>query len=132
MIHFSLILNCIGAIKQVYVEADEIIYLNSVFPRKLSHFCSSNKSKLIHFSTDCVFSGKKGNYDETDFPDALDLYGRSKLLEKLIIIMILQLELPLIGHELNSSVSLVDWFLSQKVKLRVIQMRFFQGCLRYM
>ena len=68
---------------------------------------------MIHFSTDCVFSGQEGNYSETDTPDANDIYGRSKLLGEIDYSNHITLRISLIGHELLSNKSLVDWFLSQ-------------------
>ena len=64
-------------------------------------------------STDCVFSGLKGGYKESDFPDANDLYGRSKFLGEVDYPNAITLRTSIIGHELNGSRSLVDWFLSQ-------------------
>ena len=76
------VINCIGIIKQLKEAKDEVIsiQLNSLFPHRLADLCAATGTRLFHMSTDCVFSGRKGNYTETDAPDPEDLYGRTKLL----------------------------------------------------
>ncbi len=115
----NVIVNCIGIIKQLSSANDPItaIYLNSLFPHKLSTLCQSHGARLIHISTDCVFSGKTGLYTEDDFPDSNDLYGRTKLLGEVNYPHTVTLRTSVIGHELESNVSLVEWFLSQKEKV---------------
>jgi len=110
----DLVINCIGIIKQLKEAKNQklSIYINSLFPHLLAETCSINKIKLIHISTDCVFSGSKGNYIETDNPDPVDLYGRTKLLGEVSIDNHLTIRTSIIGHELFSNVSLADWFLS--------------------
>lgn len=112
------IINCIGMIKQR--DGSKIprvtIYLNSLFPHLLAEYCERAGPKLIHVSTDCVFSGKKGGYREEDFPDAEDLYGRTKFLGEVNYGKALTLRTSLIGRELFSNISLVEWFLSQEHK----------------
>lgn len=69
---------------------------------------------MIHVSTDCVFSGAKGNYSESDPSDAEDLYGKSKYLGEIIDrVHVCTLRTSIIGHELGRSVALLEWFLSQ-------------------
>ena len=123
----DVVISCIGVIKQVISLPEEIIYFNSVFPRKLSSLCLNRNYRLIHFSTDCVFSGEKGNYVESDFPDANDLYGRSKLIGETDNNNVLTLRTSLIGHELNSNLSLVDCFLSQKGSITGFTNAIFSG-----
>jgi len=108
------VINCIGIIKQLKEAKNPklSIYTNSLFPHLLAELCKKYNTKLIHISTDCVFSGNKGNYTESDNPDPVDLYGRSKLLGEVSIEPHLTLRTSIIGHELFSNVSLVDWFLS--------------------
>ncbi len=112
----DLLLNCIGVIKQVDDARLPIrlIELNSLLPHRLAELCSQNGCRLIHFSTDCVFAGDRGNYLEADAPDASDLYGRSKALGEVDYDNHLTLRTSLIGHELRAGVSLIDWFLKQK------------------
>jgi len=109
-------INCVGIIKQLPEAKDPIksITINSLFPHVLAQQCGDRGIRLIHLSTDCVFSGKKGDYSETDVPDAFDLYGRSKLLGELDEPGCLTLRTSIIGRELNSANGLLEWFLSQK------------------
>ncbi|WP_125717073.1 dTDP-4-dehydrorhamnose reductase family protein [Pseudoalteromonas rubra] len=111
----DVVVNCIGIIKQQKSSNNHLdaIYINALLPHKLANLCDEVGSKLIHFSTDCVFSGEKGMYGESDTPDASDLYGKSKLLGEVDYSPHLTLRTSIIGHELGSSLSLVDWFLSQ-------------------
>ncbi|MCR9203019.1 MAG: SDR family oxidoreductase [Halobacteriovoraceae bacterium] len=114
------VMNCIGVIKQVDEAslAETTIKINSLLPHTLENICQKYGSKLIHFSTDCVFSGRDGNYCEDSTPDAYDLYGRSKLLGEVTGESTLTLRTSIIGHEIGRSLSLIDWFLSQKNNCR--------------
>ena len=85
-----------------------------MLPRKLFNICESINAKLIHISTDCVFNGKKGSYKESDNPNATDIYGRAKLLGEVINSKSITLRTSIIGHEISTSHSLLEWFLSQK------------------
>lgn len=109
------VINCIGLIKQdtAFNDPLKVIPINSVLPHRLAALCKMSGSRLIHISTDCVFSGKKGGYLENDFPDAADLYGRSKLLGEVSYPHSITLRTSIIGHELKSRRSLLNWFLSQ-------------------
>ncbi len=111
------IVNCIGCIKPYTMNAKDYptsIYVNSVFSRKLANWCVDKKIKLIHITTDCVFSGKKGKYTETDLHDASDVYGKSKSLGEPENCMVLRTSI--IGHEVHGKVSLLEWIKSQKGK----------------
>lgn len=110
------VINCIGIIKQLKASKDKVISLevNSLWPHRLAEICERHNSKMIHFSTDCVFSGNKGNYQEGDLADARDTYGLSKFMGEVDYPHTLTLRTSIIGHELNSHVSLIDWFMSQK------------------
>lgn len=112
----DVVLNCIGVIKQLKEAKSpvETISLNALLPHLLADWCSSRGAKLIHFSTDCVFSGKKGCYSESDIPDAEDLYGRTKLLGEPTSGSSLTLRTSIIGPEIDSRVSLLEWFISQR------------------
>jgi len=109
------VINCIGVIKP-YAEKDiqETVLVNSLFPRRLADLCSSLGKKLIHITTDCVFSGQKGSYTEDDSHDALDGYGTSKSLGEPQ--NCLTIRTSIIGEELHGKVSLVEWTKSQKGK----------------
>lgn len=111
-----IIINCVGIVKQLKAAEDPLITLpiNSLLPHKLLNLCELIGARLIHFSTDCVFSGSKGMYVESDTADADDLYGRSKYLGEVGGNNAITLRTSIIGHELEGSRSLVDWFLAQK------------------
>lgn len=110
------VINCIGLIKQEKMASEYIqtINVNSLIPHKIKEMLNGSKCKLIHFSTDCVFSGNKGNYSESDLPDARDLYGLSKLLGEVNDENHLTIRTSIIGHELKKSLGLLEWFLSRQ------------------
>jgi dTDP-4-dehydrorhamnose reductase len=113
----DLVVNCVGLIKQHASASDPLIALpiNALFPHHLARLCKRLQARLVHVSTDCVFSGSLGNYSEHDVTDAQDLYGRSKLLGEVVEYEnAVTLRTSIIGRELSTSNSLVDWFLSQK------------------
>jgi dTDP-4-dehydrorhamnose reductase len=110
------VVNAIGLVKQ-RSEAKEVIpslEINSLLPHRLALFCRSVGARFIHLSTDCVFSGRKGNYCETDSPDAEDLYGRSKLLGEVSEPHCITLRTSMIGPELSRKTGLLEWFLAQR------------------
>lgn len=113
----QIVVNCIGLIKQLYCANDPLVVLpvNSMFPHRLAKLCALSHARLIHISTDCVFSGRgEGDYLESDLSDAEDLYGKSKFIGEVIDSShAITLRTSIIGHELNSQYALVDWFLSQ-------------------
>jgi len=110
----DVVLNCIGIIKQLkeYSDPKISIYINSYMPHLLAEYCVRNHIKFIHISTDCVFNGVDGNYREESISNADDLYGRSKYLGEVSDGSTLTLRTSIIGHELLSSFSLVDWFIN--------------------
>ena len=124
------VLNCIGLVKQL-ANANEplqAIPINALLPHRLAALCATHKARLIHISTDCVFSGKKGNYLETDFPDADDLYGRSKLLGEVVASPhAITLRTSIIGHELKGQHSLIAWFLAQSKSVKGFAKAIFSG-----
>ncbi len=110
------IVNCIGIIKQNKDAKNPkvAIYINALFPHLLEEICSLQSCKLIHISTDCVFSGRKGNYTEADLSDAEDLYGKTKFLGEVSQSdFALTLRTSIIGRELFSQNGLIEWFLAQ-------------------
>lgn len=111
----DVVINCIGVIKQLPIASDPVITIgiNALFPHQLAQACRTAGARLIHISTDCVFSGRRGSYREDDFPDADDLYGRSKLLGEVTGPGAVTLRTSVIGHELKGGYGLVDWFLAQ-------------------
>ncbi len=126
----EVVVNCIGIIKQQAAAKDPLqsIAINSLFPHQLAGLCQATGARLIHISTDCVFSGRKGNYTEADAPDAEDVYGRSKSLGEASGAGSLTVRTSIIGRELASSHGLIDWFLSQEGKtIRGYQKAIFSG-----
>ena len=112
----SIVINCIGVIKQLPTAKDPIVSLtiNSLFPHRLANLCAATGARLIHISTDCVFSGRKGMYTESDTSDAEDLYGRTKFLGEVSGLAALTLRTSIIGRELSTSSGLVEWFLGNR------------------
>ena len=123
------VINCIGIIKQSPALEDPSVAIqtNSVFPHHLAQIAKISNARLIHISTDCVFSGKVGNYSEKDIPDAEDLYGRSKLLGEVKSPNSVTLRTSMIGHELGEGRSLVNWFLAQDGCIKGYKKAIFSG-----
>lgn len=112
----EIVVNCIGVIKQLPNSKNPILTLsvNSIFPHRLSQLCQVAGARLITLSTDCVFSGARGHYTEQDVPDAVDLYGQSKHWGEIAADNCLTVRTSIIGRELGSAHSLVEWFLSNR------------------
>lgn len=126
----DVVINCIGLIKQFADANDPLsaLPINAMFPFRLANLCSLVNARLIHISTDCVFNGRKGMYTEDDISDAEDLYGKSKYIGELHdLSYAITLRTSIIGHELNSNASLVDWFLSQKGQVKGYKKAIFSG-----
>ena len=125
----DVVINCIGIIKQLPAANDPLtaIGINSLFPHQVAHLCKEYKCRLIHVSTDCVFSGKKGNYSEHDPSDAEDLYGRTKYLGEVSYPHSITLRTSIIGHELKGKYGLIEWFLAQDKKIRGYRRAIFSG-----
>lgn len=111
----DIILNCIGVlIKGSSKRPDNAILINAYFPHLLKRLADEVGGKLIHISTDCVFSGEKGSYAENDFRDADDIYGRSKALGEIINDKDLTIRTSIIGPELKKEgEGLFNWFMNQ-------------------
>ena len=110
------VVNAVGIVKQ-RSEAKEVIpslEINSLLPHRLALLCRTVEARLVHLSTDCVFSGRKGNYRESDQPDAEDLYGRTKLLGEVSEPHCITLRTSMIGPELSRKTGLLEWFLAQR------------------
>jgi dTDP-4-dehydrorhamnose reductase len=114
----QVVVNCIGIVKQHPLTKDPLVSIsvNALFPHRLAQICRAAGSRMIHISTDCVFSGRKGNYVESDVADAEDLYGRTKFLGEVSYEGCLTLRTSMIGRELETSHGLIEWFLSQEGK----------------
>jgi dTDP-4-dehydrorhamnose reductase len=112
------VINCIGIVKQLKEAKDPVvsIALNSLFPHRLADLCTATGARLFHMSTDCVFSGRKGNYSERDIPDPEDLYGRTKLLGELDRPGSLTIRTSILGRDFVKDGALLEWFLTQRGK----------------
>lgn len=112
----DVVVNCVGMVKQLAEAKDPLtaLPLNALFPHRLHNLARAAGARLIHISTDCVFNGDRGMYLETDRPDADDLYGVSKRLGEVEGDGAVTLRTSIIGRELTSARSLVDWFLAQE------------------
>jgi dTDP-4-dehydrorhamnose reductase len=125
----DVVINCIGLVKQL-AEADDplaAIPINSLLPHRLARLCGVAGARLVHMSTDCIFSGAKGMYTEADMSDAKDLYGRSKYLGEVDYPHAITLRTSIIGHELNGEHSLVGWFLAQQGDVKGFRRAIFSG-----
>lgn len=129
MVRPCVVINCIGIVKQLSEASDPMVAIpiNALLPHRLARLCEIAGARLVHMSTDCVFSGKKGNYFESDTPDAYDLYGRSKLLGEVDYPNAITLRTSIIGHELTGARSLIDWFLTQETRVKGYKKAFFSG-----
>lgn len=125
----DVVVNCVGVVKQLS-EANNPLFalpINAILPHRLLQLCAIGGARLVQVSTDCVFSGKKGCYVESDLPDATDLYGRSKLLGEVAQPPGLTLRTSIVGHELGKPHGLVGWFLSQQGSVRGFRRAIFSG-----
>lgn len=110
----DVVINCIGVIKPQIEKTGKLrsIATNSTFPHHLANVCEEESLRLIHVSTDCVFSGKIGLYNEDDIHDCEDVYGKTKSLgepEKCTVI-----RTSIIGEEIGTGRSLIEWVKTRK------------------
>lgn len=126
----EVVINCIGVIKQQAKAKQALpsISINALFPHQLAALGRAARFRLIHFSTDCVFSGRQGHYRQEDVPDPVDLYGRSKLLGEVSDPGCLTIRSSIIGRELGSAHGLLEWFLRQHgQRIRGFQKAIYSG-----
>lgn len=126
----DVVINCVGLIKQKENVEDPLVVLpiNAMLPHRLALLCAPGNVRLLHISTDCVFSGRKGMYTEDDPSDAEDLYGKSKYIGELRdAAHAVTLRTSIVGRELNSSRALVDWFLAQQGSVHGFRRSIFSG-----
>jgi len=124
----DVMVNCIGIIKQLPESNDWNIShaINTEFPHKLSTYAHAHDMQLIHISTDCVFDGRNGMYNENDIPDAVDIYGRTKFAGE--VPDALTLRTSIIGREIATRHGLLEWFLSkQGTKVQGYKKSIFSG-----
>lgn len=110
----SYLVNCIGLIRHKISEGLEgdAWYLNSEYPNRLAQYALNNNLKLINICTDCIFSGKDGNYDENSPPDPTDIYGKTKAAGEIKNLAVMNLRTSVIGPEVETAVELFSWVLS--------------------
>lgn len=126
----QVVINAIGVVKQLAAADDPLVALpiNALLPHRLARLCELVGARLVHMSTDCVFTGRRGGYTEDDAPDALDLYGRSKLLGEVDYPHAITLRTSIIGPELGGgSQGLVGWFLAQQGRVKGFTKAVFSG-----
>jgi dTDP-4-dehydrorhamnose reductase len=123
------VINGIGIVKQRAEAKAAIpsIEINALLPHRLAEVCQEHGARFVHISTDCVFSGRAGNYRETDVPDPVDLYGRSKLLGEVGYAPGLTLRTSIIGLELSRCTGLVEWFLAACGTIRGFRRAIYSG-----
>ena len=121
------VVNAIGVVKQRDTDAAELIELDALFPHRLARLTADHGARLIHVSTDCVFSGRLGGYSEADEPDPIDRYGHAKLLGEVVEGDVLTIRTSIIGHELATRHGLVDWFLAQPGPVAGYRQAIFSG-----
>ena len=112
------VINCIGIIKPYIhddnaIETERAISVNALFPHLLAKAVEKIGTKVIQIATDCVYSGLKGKYTEQDNFDVLDVYGKTKNLGEVYSPNVFHLRCSIIGPEIKSHLSLMDWFLAQ-------------------
>ena len=127
----NVIINCLGITNKYKTINFELfqsyIKINSLFPHELCEICSRYNIRLIHFSSDCIFSGLKGFYNENDIADPIDIYGKSKLLGELYYENSITIRKSVIGHELYKKNGLLEWFLNQEKKVNGYKKVIFSG-----
>ena len=126
---FDVIINCIGILnKDAEDNPHKAIWFNSYFPHFLEDLTKNTKTKIISISTDCVFSGKKGNYTEKDFKDGEGFYATSKALGEIDNAKDLTIRTSIIGPERNASgIGLLHWFMQQKTAVNGYTNAFWSG-----
>jgi len=126
----DVVINCTGLIKQHAIASDALVIfpINALFPHKLARLCAGMGIRVIQFSTDCIFSGKDGNYADDAPSDADDYYGTSKRIGEITDMSnALTLRTSIIGHEAFEALQLVDWFLSQSGSVKGYARAIFTG-----
>lgn len=126
----NIIINCIGITRKNNTDINELremINVNSILPHQLLLLAKEHNLRLIHISTDCVFSGNKGNYKEEDIPDPHDDYGKSKLLGEFNDGANLVIRTSIIGPELKTNRGLLEWFLNVKERCDGYKEAIFSG-----
>ena len=118
---FDVVVNCIGILnKDAEDNPSKAVWFNSYFPHFLEEITKNTKTKVIHISTDCVFSGKRGNYTEADVKDGIGFYAQSKALGEIDNTKDVTIRTSIIGPEINTKgIGLLHWFLSQPLDAKL-------------
>lgn len=129
MVRPDVVVNAVGIVKQQPTSSDVLqsLEVNAVLPHRLAATCQAIGARLIHISTDCVFAGDRGNYDEGDVADAVDTYGRTKHLGEVAGANCLTLRTSMIGLELHRKRSLIEWYLAQSGTIRGFSRAIYSG-----
>lgn len=114
----DVIINCIGILNRYAEEnPDKAVLLNSFLPHHLARKATTAGGRLIHISTDCVFSGSKGNYNDTDTKDGVGFYAQSKALGEVVYDAHLTIRTSIVGPEIKTTgIGLLHWFLRNEAK----------------
>lgn len=125
----DVVVNCLSASRNDLLEADalKVLSILSVFPQQLAIACRDVGARLIQMSSDGVFTGARGNYSESDLPDATDLYGVAKILGEVRDPRTVSIRTSMIGHELRTSSGLLEWFLAQDAQCACYRRAIFSG-----
>ena len=117
--NYDVVINCIGLLNNTAESNPQLaVWYNSYFPHLLAYLGTKFNFKLVHISTDCVFSGKKGNYYEKSVKDGIGFYAQSKALGEVIIPKHLTIRTSIIGPELKKNgIGLFHWFMKQKTQV---------------
>jgi len=124
----DVIVNCMGVlIAEANRDPENAIFLNAYIPLHLKKIANTLDAKLVHISTDCVFSGKKGAYTEDDIRDANDTYGRTKALGEVTESPHVTLRTSVVGPEIKEGEELFDWFMSQEGRIKGFTKSYWSG-----
>ncbi|NOQ76562.1 MAG: sugar nucleotide-binding protein [Methylococcaceae bacterium] len=123
------VVNATGVTKQLAGDnnTEAVIEINALLPHKLAQICEQFDARMIQFSSDCIFSGKQGNYIESDTSDAEDLYGKTKFLGEVDLPHVVTLRKSTIGLELSGFHGLIEWFLAQEGEIKGFQKAIYSG-----
>jgi len=124
----DIIVNCIGVlIEEANHHPENAIFLNAYIPHRLKNIANTLSAKLVHISTDCVFSGKKGSYTENDIPDADDIYGRTKAMGEVTKSPHVTLRTSVVGPEIKEGQELFHWFMTQEGSIKGFTKSYWSG-----
>lgn len=128
-LNFDIIINCVGVLNnEAESNPDKAIWFNGYFPHLLESFTKNTNTKVITISTDCVFSGKKGGYTETDLKDGEGFYAMSKSIGEIINKKDLTIRTSIVGPEINrEGIGLFNWFMNQNEKIFGYSKAFWSG-----